>query len=203
MPNKHSTLLIVLVSGPICSGKSALVKQLTERHGATVLKTKDIILQHLPNTKLNRKSFQSAGQRLDNKDDGLWVSTALQKLIDEGTVDGTPTGLFVVDSVRIHGQIDALRKAYGADVHHIHLTASTDELQRRFDSRARDDDDSIDYHDLNRNRTEKQIDNLRKFADIVVATDRCSEEAVLVRATAFLNLYPRSSEACATIILAG
>jgi adenylosuccinate synthase len=53
------------------------------------------------------------------------------------------------------------------------------------------------------NRTEREIEKLASVADIVVATDKCSEEAVLVRATALLNLYPRSSEALVDVLIGG
>ena len=122
MTGKRAALLVVLVSGPVCSGKSSLVEQLQEKHGAKIVKTKDLIIKMSPKTKVERGKLQRAGQRLDNADGGAWVAEALQRTIDAGTLGRTPEGLFVVDSVRIPGQIDAIRKAYGAEVHHIHPT---------------------------------------------------------------------------------
>ena len=143
------------------------------------------------------------GQRLDNSDGGAWVAEALQRTIDEGTHGRTPEGLFVVDAVRIRGQIDAVRKAYGAEVHHIHLTASPEELRKRYEERTRRVDAEVDYDALKANRTERRIEELAPLADIVVHTDKCSKEAVLVRATALLNLYPRSSEALVDVLIGG
>lgn len=203
MIDKHSRLRIVLVSGPVCSGKSALVSQLQDKHGAHVLKTKDLILQILPKTKLERRRLQLAGQRLDNADGGNWVARALQQAVDRATAGTTPEGLFVVDSVRIAGQIEAVRRAYGAEVHHIHLTATPHELRRRYEERHRDDDAGIDYDRVKRNRTERRIEELGRLADIVVHTDKCSEGAVLVRATALLNLYPRSNQALVDVLIGG
>ena len=51
--------------------------------------------------------------------------------------------------------------------------------------------------------TERDIEKLAGIADIVVATDKCSEETVLVRATALLNLYPRSSDASVDVLIGG
>lgn len=115
----------------------------------------------------------------------------------------TPTGLYVVDSVRISGQIHSIRKAYGADVHHIHLTARDDELQRRIEERGAPSDQHISYEELKRNRTEKNIEKLAELADVVVSTDRCTSGAAVVRATALLNLYPRSSNALVDVIIGG
>ena len=172
------------MSGPICSGKSALVRQLAEKHDAKIIKTKELILRKLPRTKPVRPALQLAGQKLDKADGGAWVGEALQRTIDADTSRQTPKGLYVVDSVRIPGQIEAIRKAYGAEVHHIHLTATDEELQKRYESRLRDDDGKIDYSTAKLNRTEKGIEKLAEIADIVVATDKCSKESVLVRATA-------------------
>lgn len=203
MANRHASLRIVLVSGPICSGKSALVKQLAEKHHAKIIKTKELILKKAPKTKPERRAFQLAGQRLDNADHGAWVGEALQRVVDLSSPGQTPKGLYVVDSVRIPGQIAAIRKAYGAEVHHIHLTATPEELRRRYESRQRDEDENVGYDALKRNRTEREIEKLADIADIVVATDKCSEEAVLVRATALLNLYPRSNDALIDVLIGG
>ena len=198
-----NTLRIVLLSGPVGSGKSALARQLVERHGAKIIKTRELILKQSPRTKPDRVSLQRAGQRLDGKDGGAWVGEALQRTIDAQANGQTPRGLFVVDSVRIRGQTDAIRKAYGSDVHHVHLTAPDDELVRRFQARNSEGNQELDYGDLKRNRTERQIETLADVADIVVSTDRCSEEAVLVRATALLDLYPRSNDALVDVLIGG
>lgn len=200
---KNKPLRVVLVSGPICSGKSALVRELRENHDAKVIKTSELILANSPRSKPDRASLQRAGRRLDMKDGGAWVADALRQRIDDYTSSGTPEGLFVVDSVRIKGQIDAVRKAYGAEVHHIHLTASPRELRQRFEKRQRAEDSGHDYDSLKRDPTEKAVAELAKVADIVVATDRCSKSAVLVRATALLNLYPRANEKLVDVLIGG
>lgn len=198
-----ANLRIVLLSGPICSGKSALVRLLKEKHSARIIKTRELILKKAPKTKPERKALQRAGQRLDREDGGAWVGEALQRAIDLYATGQTPKGLYVVDSVRILGQIEAIRRAYGAEVHHIHLTATEEELRKRYEGRSRDDDEAVAYEELKKNKTERDIEKLAEVADIVVSTDRCSEEAVLVRATALLNLYPRSNDALVDVLIGG
>ena len=198
-----SKLRIVLVSGPICSGKSALTEHLENRYRARIIKTRELILKAKPRTKPERRSLQLAGQALDNADGGAWVGQALSDVLESRKEGSTPTGLYVVDSVRIAGQIHSIRRAYDADVHHIHLTAQDDELKRRFEERGAPSDLRITYEKLKRNRTERNVEKLADLADIVVSTDRCTSGAALVRATALLNLYPRSSSALVDVIVGG
>ena len=203
MTSFHDTLRVVLVSGPVCAGKTELTNSLRERYGATVVKTRELIVKAKPRTKRDRASLQRAGQRLDHSDGGVWVGRALSEILESRKKGATPTGLFVVDSVRIAGQIESIRRAYGSDVHHIHLTAERDELRERFETRGAAADTGITYEELIRNRTERNIGNLAKLADIVVSTDRCTPGAVLVRATALLNLYPRGSDALVDVVVGG
>ena len=108
-----------------------------------------------------------------------------------------------MDSVRIPGQIVSIRSAFGSVVHHIHVTAESTELERRYEERRRSEDAQVPYDVVKRNRTERNIESLAANADIVVSTDRCSEEAVLVRATALLNLYPRSNTRVVDVLVGG
>lgn len=180
-----------------------MVRQLAEKHNAKIIKTKELILKKAPRTKPIRRALQLAGQRLDNIDGGAWVGEALQRVVDVSSTGQTPKGLYVVDSVRIRGQIAAIRRAYGAEVHHVHLTATAEELRRRYEGRKREEDENVSYDTLKGNRTEREIETLAGIADVVVATDRCDEEAVLVRATALLNLYPRSNEPLVDVLIGG
>lgn len=145
MNSRNSRLRIVLISGPICSGKSALAQRLGERHDARIVKTRDLIVAKRPKTKNERTALQRAGQQLDGIDGGIWVAEALQQMIDDFASEQTPHGLFVIDSVRIQGQVDAIRKAYGADVHHVHVTATAAELERRYNQRTQVADVNVDY----------------------------------------------------------
>jgi adenylosuccinate synthase len=201
---RSSTLRIVILSGAVCSGKSALGRQLAERYNAVIIKTRELILEARPKTKKNsRQQLQKAGDALDREDGGVWVRNALSQTIDKHSKGPTQSGLFVIDSVRIPGQISAIRSAFGADVHHIHVTAEADQLKARYQQRQQNSDQKTPYEDIKKNKTERDIEKLGELADILVATDRCSEEAVLVRATALLNLYPRRSTRLVDVIVGG
>jgi adenylosuccinate synthase len=98
---RNSSLIIVILSGAVCSGKSALAKQLSERYAANTVKTRDLILQQKPKTKDERSALQKAGDGLDRDDGGRWVADALFQIVDKQSKGNVPSGLFVVDSVRI------------------------------------------------------------------------------------------------------
>ena len=198
----NSQLRIVVLSGPICSGKSSLSKQLESRYKAHVIKTSNLIFEVTPRVKRNRIALQRAGDALDRKSGGKWIRDGLTRVIEK-TKGSTPSGLFVVDAVRTIDQIQGVRDAFGGDVHHIHLTAGAAELRRRFRKREADSDTAISYSNVKRNRTERAIDKLAAIADILVSTDRCSKSAVLVRAIALLGLYSRHSANLVDVLVGG
>src|SRR4051794_22905522 len=95
---------LIVVSGPIASGKSMLARHLVEKHGALCFRTKDWILQRRPKTQLNRLALQEAGEGLDSATKGRWVVDALaRELQSGGKQPGNP--VVVIDSVRIPEQV--------------------------------------------------------------------------------------------------
>lgn len=199
---RNFRLRIVVLSGAICSGKSSLSGLLESRYDAQVIKTSKLILEEKPRIKRTRIAFQRAGNALDRAYRGKWVRDGLTRAIEQ-IKGSTPSGLFVVDSVRTEDQIQGIRDAFGADVHHVHVTAEPAELRRRYYERRADPDSSISYDDVKRNRVEHNIEKLADIADIVVSTDRCSKHAVLVRAVALLGLYPRHSTNLVDVVVGG
>ncbi|WP_420382229.1 adenylosuccinate synthetase [Novosphingobium sp.] len=201
--NGQASFRVVLVSGAICSGKSALVELLRENHSARVIKTKDLIIRKVPKVEIERRSLQRAGEKLDKNDGGQWVAEALQRELDADPRHKTPRGLYVVDCVRIEGQVNAIRLAHGPEVFHIHVKADPEVLKQRFLARSRADDAGLEYDSLKKNKTERNIESLAEIADVVVDTGRCSSASVLVRATALLNLYPRGAEKLVDVLIGG
>lgn len=194
MKVQNNKLKIVVLSGEICSGKSDIAIGLQNKYDAKIIKTRDLILSILPKTKNERSPLQRAGDKLDRDTKCGWIADALAKKLSQQQLSQIPSGLYIVDSIRKKGQLDALRKAYGAVVHHIHVSASPEELKKRFVERASDHDASANYEKIKRTATERGVVKLSVQADVLVSTDKCTAEAALVRATALLNLYPRSND---------
>lgn len=203
MIRQENSLRIVVLSGPVSAGKSTLGKLLHDRYGAHLVRTREFIKERVPRVKDERRALQRAGERLDRADNGAWVREGLVRVIEAAQAGTTPTGMFIVDSVRIPGQIEAIRQAYGSAVHHVHLYAEDDELRQRYAQKGERTRELPEYREVQKNKTERAIVELAKLADLVVATDRCLPEAVLVRATALLGLYSRNRTPLVDVLVGG
>lgn len=177
---------IILLSGPVSSGKSTLARGLASRYNMTIYKTVDLLHNRVaPNLTSNRAVLQAEGEALDRRTGGKWVLDALSAYLREKP----ETGAVIVDSVRIAEQIQVIRGAFGQIVTHVHLTAPENELRKRYKRRAKTRPDVItDYAQVRNNNTERQVETLADIADIVIDTNRCNEDDVLVRTAAHLNI---------------
>ena len=193
---------IILLSGPVASGKTTLARNLANEFGMKLLRTRDWLISELENRgRVGRVDLQREGERLDQKTDGTWVLKGLDRdLRSRGSSESV-----VVDSVRIGKQIDTIRDAYGAAVTHIHMTAPMPVLSERYDKRRQEsaDPDPMTYEDVRRNNTEYSVDELQDVADVVVDSDRCTQEDVLVRVASRLGLYDLASSGYVDVIVGG
>ena len=185
--NGRRPLQIVLVSGRIGSGKTKLADGLVGRHGARLVKTRELIKRRLPRTPDQRQDLQRAGERLDKQSGGGWVAEALTDLIDEIRKPGEQSsGLFVLDAIRIAGQSQAIRRAFGESVvYHVPDRVAGNARTAIPRSNA-SSDQGVTWQQAGANPTERKVEGLASIADTVVDTDYCTAEDVLVRATAFL-----------------
>jgi adenylosuccinate synthase len=201
---------IVLLSGSVAAGKSTLVQRLKcefPTEPIHVLKTKELLLEL--GAKKTRRDFpaerrvlQEFGEQLDRETKGSWVRDALSCLVNQYlAAEATP--IFVVDAVRILPQIKAIREAYGFSVLHIHLTAPEEELERRYCHRTSDLKELPSYEEVRRNPTEARVRDLEKTADVVIDTNACTPEDVLVRAATHVGLYAREYGRLVDVIVGG
>lgn len=192
---------IILLSGPISSGKSTLAKGLAERYGMTIFKTNEIIKKRVrKDLSQDRKVLQTEGARLDKKTRGRWV---LEELI-EWSNHLDPGSDAVIDSLRIKEQIQAIREAYGAKVIHVHLTAPLDELEQRFNKRRQQGrEKDFQYSEVKADPTEKQVEDLADIADVVVNTKRCTDQDVLIRTMSYLNIRTGRGAGFVDVVVGG
>lgn len=188
---------IIVISGPVSSGKSRLAENLEKKFGAVVIKTKDV-LQNLDDTSNDRLSLQKKGDKLDRKTNGRWVRDKLSEIINVNN----GKEIYIVDSVRVKKQIDEIRKSY-TQVIHLHLTAPVKELKKRYSKRYKNKNNIPTYQKVRVNKTEKNIGQLEDIADVVIDTDRCREQDILVRAASRMCLYGNNSTGYVDVLVGG
>ena len=145
------------------------------------------------------RTLQEAGELLDKRTGGDWVAQDLAKKTRDLPDDASA----VVDSIRITDQVAELRKVFGSRVIHVHLTAPPEELDKRYRNRKSRIKELSSYDEVKANATEKQVESLRKIADIVIDTHRCTEIDVLIRATSHLGLFGRGYTPAVDVLVGG
>ena len=184
---------LVVLSGHIGAGKTGLATALVERHGFRLVKTRELLHEEL--AAAGRLDLQAAGERLDRRTGGAWLAQALLRRLDE--LEDAKN--IVVDAVRISGQIDELRRAFGPRIVHVHVRAP--EAIRRERYRVRGDAETFEI--VMANRTERRVDTLRTIADIVIETDRNTPDDVTARVASRLGLYGRRAEPLVDVLIGG
>ena len=192
---------IILLSGPISSGKSTLAKGLAERYDIPIFKTSEVLRRQVrSDLRQDRKVLQTQGERLDKKTRGRWVLEELREWSNQRKTDSD----VIVDSVRIAEQIQTIREAYGPIVIHVHLTAPVEDMERRFnDRRKQGREKDFKYAEVREHPTEKQVEELAKIADIVINTKRCTEQDVLIRTVSHLKVRTGRGTGFADVVIGG
>lgn len=202
MPRK-----IVLVSGSVASGKTALVDDLRNRFdNVHVVKTKHVIQQLAAKAlnrelELERRAMQKFGERLDRETKGQWVRDALRRTLSQlGPAEREAVA--VVDAVRIPQQISRIRESYGHLVVHIHLCAPEAVRKERYRGKS-ELKELRTLSQVSADPTEARIDSLQRIADIVIDTKLSLREDVLIRAAAALGLHSREYDRTVDVVVGG
>ena len=175
----------MVLSGAVASGKSTLAQSLVDRFQFVRVRTHELIRALKTDVPLERKSLQEAGEALDRETGGTWLSQMLETRLGKEQQHAS----VVVDSVRIKGQIDALREAYGPIVTHVHLTAPLEDLAERYLTRTSDLAAQPPYDEVRADPTEAQVETLRDCADVVIDTRRSRPDDVFARVASRIRLY--------------
>lgn len=189
---------IVALSGAIATGKTTLAERLEQRFGARRIGSHELLAKRLADgEQRDRGTLQALGEALDRDTGGRWLADDVAVAASHLSEDA----IIVVDSARILGQVEALRRAFGRRVTHVHLYAPVEELRRRYGRRRRRDLPS--YDDVRRSPTEAAIDTLVDDADVVIDTSRSTAADVAVRAASHLGLTGRDTGRLVDVIVGG
>jgi adenylosuccinate synthase len=200
---------IILLSGPVVSGKSALAAALANPPFNVHLVKTRLLIAALTNAPLERRALQDAGDALDRSTNGAWVARELTRIIAAQHLAesaNNPDTWLLVDSVRIPSQIEHIRKSFGLKVVHVHLTAPPEELQRRYEERIaanREMAELDDYEDVKANSTEAKVHELGSLADLVINTVNNTKEDVVTRVAAQLGFYGRGFDRLVDVLIGG
>jgi adenylosuccinate synthase len=105
--------MVVVVSGPVAGGKSALARGLAHRFDGLRLSTRGVLMSRLtPNEPARRETLQRIGAEWDAETGGSWVADRLGRDIWRARERGR--GLVIVDAARIAGQVEGLPRRSGA-----------------------------------------------------------------------------------------
>jgi len=193
---------IVVLSGKVCSGKTTLANLLTECFGAQIFRTKEYLKEIDPKTELARDAMQILGEKLDIKTRGGWVCEGLRKFIM--SEEASDNNIIIVDAVRIRNQIAAIRRGYRDQVVHIHLDAPYNELAQRYKRKRPNDLKELgSYRKVQMNPTESKVEELKKIADVVIDTKRCTEDDIKIKAASYLGLYGRENLRLVDVLVGG
>ena len=127
-------MTLVLLSGPIAVGKSAVAAVLIERYSFSRISSGRYLaeLAKLKGLSGNRGELQELGDTLDRESDYKWLIDDVAKpLIENGGISQN----WLIDSVRKARQIEHFRVNYGTMVLHVHLSAEESILRKRYEGR--------------------------------------------------------------------
>jgi adenylosuccinate synthase len=192
---------IVVVSGPVAGGKSQLARALADKFDGVRYSTRELLMAELEvGEEPSRSTLQRVGAELDEKTAGRWVADRLSRPIYESA-----TNLAIIDAARIAGQIEGLRRAFGREVKHVHISASRETMEKRYEERrARQDiTESASYDEVIADPTEAGINELASMADVAIDTDQVSEPDVVIRVAAQLGLLDRDHAPSVDVIVGG
>lgn len=195
---------LIVLSGPICAGKTTLAVELRRLFGLHVFKTRQLIIAATAASN-ERAALQRAGDHLDETTDGKWLAEYVAREA-EGLADDAES---VVDSVRIAPQIDAIRSKFGTRVLHVHITGPTEpdgELARRHEAKKGEratERELETYAHVRSNATERNVDALKSIADVVVDTALCTPTDVVVRVATHLGYYERGRQRLVDVLVGG
>lgn len=169
--NVEKSVRLLVFSGPIGAGKTSVAMEIVRRSNAEIVRTRDLIVSRVPSVEQRREAFQLAGDKLDDLTDHSWLSEELRNIISN---DRNSDPYFILDSVRTRRQLQWLRKSEMFDLSHVHLFASPNTLQLRFEARNDVLDAGAHYNIIKKIRHESEIMKLEKEADLVLNTERAS-----------------------------
>jgi AAA domain len=174
---------LLLLSGPIAVGKTAVRDELVANHGFDYVRSGGYLTEMANKRSLvvGRTSLQDLGDQLDLETEFHWL---LDDVIVPALNEKFEVDRWIVDAVRKPEQVKHIRQMVGGPVVlHIHLTAPDPVLERRYEARRAMPQkvDSIPYHVAIKYPNETISRSLYEIADEVYDTELIGPREMGVR----------------------
>ncbi|KPX84651.1 Uncharacterized protein ALO59_00505 [Pseudomonas amygdali pv. mellea] len=162
---------LLLLSGPMDSGKTSVSAALQELHGFAPISSGSFLRAQLTarNEPLDRHNLQELGDSLDRATDFSWLIDAVAIPAIEARAD---VDNWLLDAVRKPSQVELFRLRFGNAVRHAHIVAPEGVLQQRYAARGLGHLENYQTSVLHPN--EQSARSLAGFADKVLDTDEYS-----------------------------
>ena len=189
-------LTVILLSGPIASGKTTLARELRQFASAEDISTSGLIAASL-DREADRGELQALGQNA-NFQGSDWLVRAVRQAGDRSQ----RRQIIVVDAIRTFEQLVGLRKAAAGTwrILHVHLAGDAKLLARRHEGRR---DDGSAWDQAMRAPTEAAVQALEAEADVVIDTTRGTPTDVAARVGARLGSARPPSGGYTDILVGG
>jgi cytidylate kinase len=164
---------LILLAGPLYSGKSTLARLLADRCAFDVVAGREVLRAIATEPLETRHSLQRFGAALEASTSGAWLADAVRR-------EAPKQRRVVVDAVRTVAQVAKFNTIW-PETRLVYLDGSLEERRRRFD-RARDPADHGEprsFLELDSDSSERERSELRRRANVLVDTSDLAPEGVL------------------------
>lgn len=176
---------LLLISGPMASGKTSVSAVLQEFHGFVPVSSGYFLRAQLAarNEPTDRHTLQELGDSLDRTTDFSWLieSVAIPALEARPDVDN-----WLLDAVRKPKQVELFRLRFGNAVRHVHIVAPDSVLSQRYAARGISHLEDYQANVLHPN--EQSARSLAGFADKIMDTE---EHTPLEIADQIMNIWEK------------
>jgi|SRR5579862_1470882 len=172
-------MIVVLLSGEIATGKTAVAHSLAKNFEYRRVSTGAYLARYAQERGLvDRDALKTLGDALDIENGGEWVA----QLVRQQCSQSPEQHLWLLDSVRRDFQIPWLRASF-PNLLHAHLTAPDHIKRERYESRRQhggEYSDDTSYEQAKAGLTEAQVHTLAETCGLLVDTHTNSPEQAAV-----------------------